>query len=118
MYPASIVFDGFAMNITLVSYGDSLDFGIIACRRSMPQIQRIIDHLEEALAELEEIAGIGGKPARRPRASKTAPKSRTRRKSAPATERQAGSRKTKTTAKKAPPKRKSTGGKRKRGTAQ
>jgi diacylglycerol O-acyltransferase len=58
IYPASIVFDGFAMNITLVSYNNSLDFGIIACRRSLPQVQRMIDHLEESLQELEEVAGL------------------------------------------------------------
>lgn len=58
MYPASIVFDGFAMNITMVSYHDNLDFGVVACRRSLPQIQRIIDHLEESLQELEEVAGL------------------------------------------------------------
>ena len=60
IYPASIVFDGFAMNITLVSYCDKLDFGVVACRRSLPQIQRIIDHLEDALQELEAVAGISG----------------------------------------------------------
>ena len=58
IYPASIVFDGFAMNITMVSYKGMLDFGIVACRRSLPQIQRIIDHLEDALQELEQVAGI------------------------------------------------------------
>ena len=71
IYPASIVFDGFAMNITLVSYNQSLDFGIVACRRSLPEVQRMIDYLEEALVELEEVAGlrtrknrsIGGKKA-------------------------------------------------------
>lgn len=65
IYPASIVFDGFAMNITLVSYTDKLDFGIVACRRSLPQIQRIIDHLEDALQELEDVAGLAGTPAKR-----------------------------------------------------
>ena len=60
MYPASIVFDGFAMNITLISYHKQLDFGIVACRRSMPQIQRIIEHLEDALGELESVAGVKG----------------------------------------------------------
>ena len=74
MYPASIVFDGFAMNITLVSYHNQLDFGIVACRRSLPQIQRIIDHLEESLTELEQIAGLspggsGAKPAKATRKS-------------------------------------------------
>ncbi|WP_241263211.1 WS/DGAT/MGAT family O-acyltransferase [Parahaliea mediterranea] len=58
MYPASIVFDGFAMNITLVSYNKQLDFGIVACRRSVPQVQRLIDYLEESLRELEQVAGI------------------------------------------------------------
>ena len=55
IYPASIVFDGFAMNITLVSYNKSLDFGIIACRRSLPGVQRLIDYLEESLQELEQV---------------------------------------------------------------
>jgi diacylglycerol O-acyltransferase len=58
MYPASAIFHGFALNITLVSYHQNLDFGIVACRRSVPQVQRLIDYLEEALAELEEMAGI------------------------------------------------------------
>lgn len=65
IYPASIVFDGFAMNITLVSYAKSLDFGIVACRRSLPEVQRMIDYLEDALVELEEVAGLrtrSGKP--------------------------------------------------------
>ncbi|HBO11931.1 MAG TPA: wax ester/triacylglycerol synthase family O-acyltransferase, partial [Halieaceae bacterium] len=65
IYPASIVFDGFAMNITMVSYVDKLDFGIVACRRSLPQVQRMIDHLEDALAELEEVAGTATAPARK-----------------------------------------------------
>jgi len=52
-YPASAVFHGFALNITLISYHDQLDFGIIACRRSVPQVQRMIDYMEEALVELE-----------------------------------------------------------------
>jgi diacylglycerol O-acyltransferase len=58
IYPASIPFHGFAMNITLVSYADKLDFGIVACRRSVPSVQRIIDHMEDALVELEEVAGL------------------------------------------------------------
>lgn len=55
-YPASIVVDGSAINITVSSYADGLDFGVIACRRSMPSAQRMIDYLEEGLAELEAVA--------------------------------------------------------------
>lgn len=58
MYPVSAVFHGFALNITLLSNGDQLDFGVIACRESVPSCQRIIDHLEEALVELEDVAGV------------------------------------------------------------
>jgi len=53
MYPLSIVSHGQALNITVTSINDSLDFGIIACRRSVPSAQRLIDHLDEALEELE-----------------------------------------------------------------
>ena len=58
MYPVSIPANGVALNITVTSYVDSLDFGLIACRRSVPSAQRLIDYLEEALAELEQAAGI------------------------------------------------------------
>ncbi len=55
VYPLSAVFHGFALNITFVSYHDNLDFGIVACRRTVPRVQRLIDYLEQSLAELEEM---------------------------------------------------------------
>ena len=58
MYPASIPVDGMAMNITQVSNFQNIDFGITACRRSVPHAQRMINYLEEALVELEAAAGI------------------------------------------------------------
>ena len=57
-YPASIVMDGMALNITLVTYDQNVDFGITACRRSVPQVQRLIDYLEQSLVELEDAAGL------------------------------------------------------------
>ncbi|MDH3812787.1 MAG: WS/DGAT domain-containing protein, partial [Gammaproteobacteria bacterium] len=54
-YPVSAVFHGFALNITFVGYHGKLDFGIIACRRTVPRVQRLIDYLEESLTELEEM---------------------------------------------------------------
>ncbi|GAB5415235.1 MAG: wax ester/triacylglycerol synthase family O-acyltransferase [Congregibacter sp.] len=71
-YPLSIVTDGMAMNITLVTYNENVDFGIIACRRSIPQVQRVIDYMEDALQELEDAAGIRAKPARKRRTKKLA----------------------------------------------
>lgn len=69
-YPLSIVTDGMALNITLVTYDQNVDFGIIACRRSLPQVQRLIDYMEVALQELEDAAGIKAKPARKRQAAK------------------------------------------------
>ena len=57
-YPASIILDGIALNITMVSYDKNVDFGITACRRSLPQVQRLIEYMEQALVELEEAAGL------------------------------------------------------------
>ncbi len=83
-YPLSIVTDGMAMNITLVTYDQNVDFGIIACRRSIPQAQRVIDYMEGALQELEDAAGIKAKPARkRPAAKRKA--TRTKAKAKPKT---------------------------------
>lgn len=53
IYPASVLLDGQALNITLTSTGDSLDFGITGCRHSIPHLQRLLTHLDTALAELE-----------------------------------------------------------------
>lgn len=53
MYPVSIVLDGFALNITLNSYVDKLEFGLIACRRTLPHMQRLLEDLEQGLKELE-----------------------------------------------------------------
>jgi hypothetical protein len=61
-YPMSILNHGMAMNITLVTMGKNVHFGIIACRRSVPKLQRIIDYMEEALAELELAAGLATVP--------------------------------------------------------
>ncbi|MEH3032922.1 MAG: WS/DGAT domain-containing protein, partial [Aeromicrobium erythreum] len=57
LYPVSIVLDGQAVNITLCSRDNYLDFGIIGCRTSLPHLQRLLTHLETALAELETAWG-------------------------------------------------------------
>jgi WS/DGAT/MGAT family acyltransferase len=65
MYPASIVSEGVALNITLITYDKNVDFGIMACRRTMPQVQRLIDYMEESLVELEDVAGLSKPKAKR-----------------------------------------------------
>jgi diacylglycerol O-acyltransferase / wax synthase len=57
MYPASLLQDGYALNITQTSYRDQMAFGITADRSALPSVQRLIDHLEDELAGLERLAG-------------------------------------------------------------
>lgn len=56
MYPASIPIHGQAMNITCTSYADRMSFGVVGCRRAAPSLQRLLEHLEESLCELEAVA--------------------------------------------------------------
>ena len=58
MYPVSLLFDGYALNITQTSYAGNFEFGITADRRAVPRMQRLIDHIEDSLAALEENLGI------------------------------------------------------------
>jgi WS/DGAT/MGAT family acyltransferase len=46
-FPVSIPYHGCALNITVHSYLDWLDFGLIACRRSVPDAQSIADYIVE-----------------------------------------------------------------------
>jgi len=53
IYPASLVVDGFALNITVISRHDNVDVGLIGCRRTLPSLQRLLDYFEDGIAELE-----------------------------------------------------------------
>jgi hypothetical protein len=54
----SIALDGQALNITLVNNAGNLDFGLVGCRRSVPHLQRLLDHLESSLKDLERAVGV------------------------------------------------------------
>jgi diacylglycerol O-acyltransferase / wax synthase len=58
MYPVSLIVEGQALNFTLTSYAGSIDFGLLADRKNVPHMQRLLDHLETALQELEKVAGL------------------------------------------------------------
>ncbi|MCH8497824.1 MAG: wax ester/triacylglycerol synthase family O-acyltransferase [Marinobacter sp.] len=57
MYPVSIALDRQALNMTLTSYCDQIEFGLVGCRRTLPSLQRMLDYLEDGLADLER--GLG-----------------------------------------------------------
>jgi hypothetical protein len=51
-YPVSVVTDGAGLNITVMSYRDSMDFGLIADREQVPEIWDLIAALERDLAAI------------------------------------------------------------------
>lgn len=55
-YPVSVITDGMGLNITVMSYRDSMDFGIIADRDQIPEVWDMMDHLRSDLAVIEAAA--------------------------------------------------------------
>jgi WS/DGAT/MGAT family acyltransferase len=53
VYPMSIPFNGYALNVTVQSYAGTLNFGFIGCREALPHLQRLAVYAGEALEELE-----------------------------------------------------------------
>ncbi len=60
LYPASIILDGQALNITMTSYLDKLEVGLTACRNALPKMQNLLTHLEEEIQRFEAIVGGEG----------------------------------------------------------
>jgi diacylglycerol O-acyltransferase len=54
-FPVSMIIDGQALNITVLSHDDRLDFGLLACPAAVGDPQHLADLLETALQSLEEI---------------------------------------------------------------
>ncbi len=52
-YPLSIPFHGYGLNITVLSYLDTLNFGFIGCRDTVPHLQRLAVYSREALEQFE-----------------------------------------------------------------
>ncbi|HZU72687.1 MAG TPA: WS/DGAT domain-containing protein, partial [Acidimicrobiales bacterium] len=56
-YPVSTIVDGQGLNITVQSYLDTLDFGLVACRELVPDLDHLADLLVEELALLGKVTG-------------------------------------------------------------
>lgn len=53
-YPISLLFNGQALNISVVSYAGQFNLGFTGCRDSLPSMQRLAVYTGEALEELEQ----------------------------------------------------------------
>lgn len=58
LYPASVVFNGQALNITFSSYLDQLHFGIVGCDKTLPNLEYLPKSLGQELLELEKICNL------------------------------------------------------------
>ena len=54
-YPMSLVFDGFTLNITVVSYDDGLDIGIVGDAQTLPDAWDLMRDIRLELAELAAV---------------------------------------------------------------
>lgn len=59
LYPLSVPVDGQALNITCTSTDDEIAFGLTACGRTVPDLSRLLDHLDAELAALENALTVG-----------------------------------------------------------
>ena len=55
-YPVGPIYDGVGINMTVMSYMDSLDFSINVCAELAPEVWRFADGLHTALDELKKLA--------------------------------------------------------------
>jgi hypothetical protein len=53
--PVSIVIHGVALNITVQSYMGQLCFGLLACRRAVPDVHEITAHMQRAFELLRQL---------------------------------------------------------------
>lgn len=59
-YPVSTIIDGQGLNVTVQSYLDTLDFGLVSCRELVPDLWDMLDAMVDEVALLAKAAGVAG----------------------------------------------------------
>ncbi len=57
-YPASTVVEGQGLNITVQSYVDTLDFGLVSCRELVPDLWNLADYCVEEISVLADALDV------------------------------------------------------------
>jgi hypothetical protein len=57
-YPVSTIIDGQGLNITVQSYRDTLDFGLVAARDLVPDLPDLLDAILDDLVALGKATGV------------------------------------------------------------
>lgn len=60
LYPVGPVAEGMGLNVTAMSYLGTLSFGLLGCRRLVPDVADLASCLDEAFVELGKVADTGG----------------------------------------------------------
>jgi diacylglycerol O-acyltransferase / wax synthase len=68
-YPVSTIIDGQGLNITVQSYLGTLDWGLVAARELVPDLEVLADLLTEEIANLAQAVGAQPGGGRGPAAS-------------------------------------------------
>jgi hypothetical protein len=69
-YPVSIVTHGLALNITIQSYAGALYYGLIACKKTVPNLRAFAAHIQAAHEELAALAAADETLAKPPVATR------------------------------------------------
>jgi hypothetical protein len=57
-YPVSTIVDGQGLNVTVQSYLDTLDFGLVGCTELVPDLWDLMDDIVAELEALADAAGV------------------------------------------------------------
>ncbi len=57
-YPVSTIIDGQGLNVTVQSYLDTLDFGLVSCRELVPDLWDMLDAIVDDLVNLGKATGV------------------------------------------------------------
>ncbi|WP_026375366.1 WS/DGAT/MGAT family O-acyltransferase [Aestuariibacter salexigens] len=64
-YPLSVLIDGQSLNITVVSYCDTIGFGFLACRDTIPDVDKLAGYVGDAFEDIKNRLALNellGKP--------------------------------------------------------
>ena len=76
LHPLGPILDDCGLNLTVMSYLDHVDFGFIACRELVPDVDELAAAIPDALAEIVKAAGVDGSVRRRTTRSRPYPPAR------------------------------------------
>jgi diacylglycerol O-acyltransferase len=59
IFPSSVILEGMGLNVTIISYLDRIDFGVLVDPDLVPDVWVLADEIPAALGELMEASGLG-----------------------------------------------------------